>query len=190
MANHLGARHVGLLIGAAAAVLLAGSPASAHVGPGYDVEMSRMIPMRDGVQLEAWIFKPSNLKGRAPAVLMLTQYDIDGPRNAASLGRRGYPFVAAYVRGRGRPSGVRTDKLGLQVGRDGHDAVNWIAAAAGAVRTGRTPPMALPTDVVMGACRPPSRSRTSAALALQHRLPILSRDEHFDVVPGLDRRSW
>jgi len=28
-------------------------PADAHVGPGYDIEMSRMIPMRDGVQLEA-----------------------------------------------------------------------------------------------------------------------------------------
>jgi tRNA(fMet)-specific endonuclease VapC len=29
-----------------------------------------------------------------------------------------------------------------------------------------------------------------AALALQHRLPVLSRDEHFDVVPDIDRRSW
>jgi predicted nucleic acid-binding protein len=26
-----------------------------------------------------------------------------------------------------------------------------------------------------------------AALALQHRLPVLSRDEHFDVVPDLDK---
>jgi len=29
-----------------------------------------------------------------------------------------------------------------------------------------------------------------AALALQHRLPVLSRDQHFDVVPGLKRTSW
>jgi tRNA(fMet)-specific endonuclease VapC len=29
-----------------------------------------------------------------------------------------------------------------------------------------------------------------AALALQHRLPVLSRDEHFDAVPGLSRESW
>jgi len=29
-----------------------------------------------------------------------------------------------------------------------------------------------------------------AALALQHRLPVLSRDQHFDVVPGLERKSW
>ena len=29
-----------------------------------------------------------------------------------------------------------------------------------------------------------------AALALQHRLPILSRDQHFDDVPQIERRSW
>ena len=36
----------------------------------------------------------------------------------------------------------------------------------------------------------PANDAWIAALALQHRLPVLSRDEHFDVVPGLDRRSW
>jgi tRNA(fMet)-specific endonuclease VapC len=29
-----------------------------------------------------------------------------------------------------------------------------------------------------------------AALALQHRLPVLSRDKHFDVVAGLERKPW
>jgi tRNA(fMet)-specific endonuclease VapC len=29
-----------------------------------------------------------------------------------------------------------------------------------------------------------------AALALQHRLPVLSRDQHFDLVPDIERRSW
>jgi predicted nucleic acid-binding protein len=36
----------------------------------------------------------------------------------------------------------------------------------------------------------PANDAWIAALALQHRLPVLSRDEHFDVVPGLDRKSW
>jgi len=27
-------------------------------------------------------------------------------------------------------------------------------------------------------------------LAIQHRLPVLSRDQHFDAVPDLDRESW
>lgn len=29
-----------------------------------------------------------------------------------------------------------------------------------------------------------------AALALQHRLPVMSRDEHFDAVPSLRREAW
>jgi len=36
----------------------------------------------------------------------------------------------------------------------------------------------------------PANDAWIAALALQHRLPVLSRDEHFDVVPGLERRVW
>lgn len=29
-----------------------------------------------------------------------------------------------------------------------------------------------------------------AALALQYKLPVLSRDQHFDAVPGVDRQDW
>jgi tRNA(fMet)-specific endonuclease VapC len=36
----------------------------------------------------------------------------------------------------------------------------------------------------------PANDAWIAALALQHRLPVLSRDEHFDVVPDLERRAW
>ena len=36
----------------------------------------------------------------------------------------------------------------------------------------------------------PANDAWIAALALQHRLPVLSRDRHFDVVPGLERKSW
>jgi len=36
----------------------------------------------------------------------------------------------------------------------------------------------------------PGNDAWIAALALQHRLPVLSRDEHFDSVANLDRRSW
>lgn len=104
--------------------------ARAQVGPGYDIQMSRMIPMRDGVQLEAWIFRPSHLEGKAPAVLELTQYDIDGGRDQdfKTFVQRGYVFVQVEVRGRGRSGGEKSDNIGLQVGRDGHDAVEWIAA--------------------------------------------------------------
>ncbi len=36
----------------------------------------------------------------------------------------------------------------------------------------------------------PTNDAWIAALALQHRLPVLSRDGHFDVVDGLTRVSW
>lgn len=36
----------------------------------------------------------------------------------------------------------------------------------------------------------PANDAWIAALALQHRLAILSRDEHFDAVPGLRREAW
>ena len=36
----------------------------------------------------------------------------------------------------------------------------------------------------------PANDAWIAALALQHRLSVLSRDEHFDVVPGLEREKW
>ena len=36
----------------------------------------------------------------------------------------------------------------------------------------------------------PANDAWIAALALEHRMAILSRDEHFDAVPGVERRSW
>lgn len=36
----------------------------------------------------------------------------------------------------------------------------------------------------------PANDAWVAALALQHRLAVLSRDQHFDAVPNLDRHSW
>ena len=36
----------------------------------------------------------------------------------------------------------------------------------------------------------PANDVCIAALARQHHLPILSRDTHFDAVPGLTRLSW
>ena len=121
----------GLFLAMPAVILAAALAGAAEVGPGYDIEMSRMIPVRDGNALEAWITKPSNLKVKVPTVLTLTQYDIDGGRHGDSAGyytRRGYAFVQAYVRGRGRSGGEKSDDLGAQVGRDGYDLVEWISA--------------------------------------------------------------
>src|ERR1022692_2849241 len=68
------------------AIFLAGRADAAVVGPGYDIEMSRLIPVRDGTLLEAWITKPSNLTMKVPTILTLTQYDIDGGRHGDEAG--------------------------------------------------------------------------------------------------------
>ncbi len=36
----------------------------------------------------------------------------------------------------------------------------------------------------------PANDAWIAALAMQHRLPILTRDQHFDALPGVHRVSW
>lgn len=36
----------------------------------------------------------------------------------------------------------------------------------------------------------PANDAWIAALAMQHQLPVLSRDTHFDAVPGLERNDW
>jgi tRNA(fMet)-specific endonuclease VapC len=36
----------------------------------------------------------------------------------------------------------------------------------------------------------PANDAWIAALALQHQLPILSRDAHFDVIAGVQRTAW
>jgi tRNA(fMet)-specific endonuclease VapC len=36
----------------------------------------------------------------------------------------------------------------------------------------------------------PSNDAWIASLALQHRLPVLTRDEHFGLVDGVERRGW
>lgn len=36
----------------------------------------------------------------------------------------------------------------------------------------------------------PANDAWIAALALQHRLPLLTRDRHFDAVPQVSRQSW
>jgi len=36
----------------------------------------------------------------------------------------------------------------------------------------------------------PANDAWISALALQYRLAVLSRDRHFDNVPGLERKSW
>ncbi|MGB8648609.1 MAG: CocE/NonD family hydrolase [Anaerolineae bacterium] len=90
------------------------------------------IPMRDGAQLAADVYRPADSKAgaRFPAILMRTPYDNrlqkTAIENARYYAAHGYAVILNEVRGRGDSEGefqpYRHD------GRDGYDAIEWCAA--------------------------------------------------------------
>lgn len=84
------------------------------------------VPMRDGVQLSANIFLPSDA-ARFPVILVRTPYNkgVDLTPNYRFFVEHGYAMVVEDVRGRYESEGT-FDPLG-QEPRDGDDTLNWIA---------------------------------------------------------------
>jgi putative CocE/NonD family hydrolase len=92
------------------------------------IDFDRRVPMRDGVELSADVYRPCG-DGRHPAILMRTPYLKTGDaqlKTGRYFAERGYALVWMDVRGRGDSGGVfvpyRND------GRDGYDAIEWCAA--------------------------------------------------------------
>lgn len=83
------------------------------------------IPMRDGVRLNATVYKPKD-SAPTPAIFTLTPYIGDSyhPR-AIYFAQRGYAFALVDCRGRGNSEG-EFEPL-VNEGRDGHDVVAWLA---------------------------------------------------------------
>jgi uncharacterized protein len=84
------------------------------------------IPMRDGVQLAANVFRPSG-GARVPALLVRTPYGkgTDITENYQSFVNHGYAVVVQDVRGRNDSEG--TFKPLEQEPNDGSDTIDWIA---------------------------------------------------------------
>ncbi len=84
------------------------------------------IPMRDGVRLNATIYRPDPMPGPLPVVFTLTPYTSDTYHERAwYFSRNGYVFALVDVRGRGNSEGA-FDPF-LQEAEDGHDTVEWLA---------------------------------------------------------------
>lgn len=84
------------------------------------------IPMRDGVQLNATVFKPRDQKEALPVVFTLTPYISDSYTDRAMyFARNGYVYALVDVRGRGNSQG--SFEPFANEGRDGHDVVEWLA---------------------------------------------------------------
>lgn len=114
-------------------VLLAGpawAPASWAQDPadtaGVDLSWGTKVPLRDGVRLNATLYRPAGQRDPLPVIFTLTPYISDSyhPR-AMYFARHGYVFVLVDVRGRGNSEG-QFEPLANE-GRDGHDVVEWLA---------------------------------------------------------------
>lgn len=84
------------------------------------------IPMRDGVELAADIHLPAASQLPAPAIVIGTPYDKQGPiESVEAYQRAGYVGVVYDVRGRGKSEG--TFNPFASDGLDGHDVVEWVS---------------------------------------------------------------
>jgi putative CocE/NonD family hydrolase len=84
------------------------------------------IPMRDGVRLNATVYRPLAQKDGLPCIFFLTPYIAQGAHDRGMyFAGRGYVFVSVDTRGRGNSEGEFTPML--QEAKDGHDIVEWLA---------------------------------------------------------------
>ena len=94
-----------------------------------DVEILflQKIPTRDGIALSAAIYKPADQNEALPAIMTLTPYTADDYHDKGMFfARNGYVLVTVDVRGRGDSEG--TYEPWVPDGKDGYDAVEWIAS--------------------------------------------------------------
>jgi putative CocE/NonD family hydrolase len=84
------------------------------------------IPMRDGVQLNATLYKPRD-GTPSPTIFILTPYVADGAHlRGVYFAQHGYVFAAIDCRGRGNSEGIFEPFA--NEAWDGHDIVEWLAA--------------------------------------------------------------
>ena len=91
-----------------------------------DLQWGVHIPLRDGVELVAEIYKPAGQKEPLPVIFTLTPYIADSYQDRALyFARHGYVYALVDVRGRG-DSGGTFDPF-AQEAQDGYDVVEWLA---------------------------------------------------------------
>jgi putative CocE/NonD family hydrolase len=87
------------------------------------------IPLRDGVHLNATLYKPADLKEPRPCLFTLTPYVGQNYHDRGMyFAEHGYPFLTVDVRGRGNSEGLFRPLI--QEAKDGYDVVEWLAKQA------------------------------------------------------------
>ncbi|HJU39418.1 MAG TPA: CocE/NonD family hydrolase, partial [Tahibacter sp.] len=91
-----------------------------------DFQWGVKIPLRDGVKLNATLYRPQGQKDALPCVFTLTPYISQSYHDRGMyFAAHGYVYLTVDVRGRGNSDGEFTPLL--QEARDGHDIVEWLA---------------------------------------------------------------
>ena len=90
-----------------------------------DISWGQKIAMRDGVKLNATVYKPRSITA-LPVIFTLTPYISDTYHDRAwFFSKNEYVYVLVDARGRGNSEGKFTPFL--QEAKDGHDIVQWLA---------------------------------------------------------------
>lgn len=99
--------------------------AAAETSPGFNFEADVRIPMRDGVELAANIFRPAG-DGPWPVILCRTPYGKQDEKwpGGKDYAVKGYVTVVQDCRGRGKSGGVWEPFLNEAA--DGFDTQEWI----------------------------------------------------------------
>jgi putative CocE/NonD family hydrolase len=91
-----------------------------------DITWGVKLPMRDGVKLNATVYKPKGSQKPIPVIFTMTPYISDTYHDRATyFAQNGYVFALVDVRGRGN-SGGEFEPFANDA-RDGHDVVEWLA---------------------------------------------------------------
>lgn len=107
-------------------VSVGASSAGAQTFTSYDVMWGVKVPMRDGVSLNATVYKPHDLKSGLPVIVDLTPYVSDTYHNRGRyFSQHGYVYAIVDCRGRGSSEGEF--RPFEQEAKDGFDMVEWFA---------------------------------------------------------------
>ena len=93
--------------------------------PGVDFTWGVKIPMRDGIKLNASLYRPEG--GRTiPVIFTLTPYTMESAHGrGVFFAQHGYAFAAVDSRGRGNSEGIFEPFA--NEANDGHDIAEWLA---------------------------------------------------------------
>lgn len=115
------------LLGGVIAMFSMARASSAEPPPTPDVriEWGVKIPMRDGIELAANVYRPAGASAKRASILTMTPYTADRyHKQAMFFARHGYTFAIVDARGRGNSGGEYWPYE--KDGDDGHDVVEWM----------------------------------------------------------------